>query len=462
MHLLSRTFLLLFLPIALLIYWKVLKSQKARLAFLFILSLSFYALAGLQFIPLLLGLSLLTFWLAKKDQTTLGIFLNLTALILFKYWDFGAGKINTLVNILDLPVLLPLFRLALPLGLSYYVFKHIGYLLDVRKKTYAASDHLLSFLTFSTFFPQITAGPISSYNDTGAQLRSLPEKFSPQLSYHALLYLTYGIAKKLLIAESLNQFIQQGIYTPGDPQSGFIAAWAFVLLSGLQLYFDFSGYTDLALGVGHLFGVTLPENFNSPYLATSPFDFWERWHITLSYWFRLYVFFPLSRILIQRLGNKHILIAQSTANIITMALVGFWHGASWGFLLWGIYHGILLSIFAALSRKKYAWLNSPLSQAVSLIAIFGGLFFIFTTGLANVSLTIIDLLGFNGLGMLPALTSKITITLPLALIITFSGNAEAQRYKNRYSPRLATALGIILALLILLTGEPSDFTYAQF
>lgn len=462
MQLLSRSFLLLFLPAALLIYWKILKNQRSRLVFLFLLSLSFYALAGLQFIPLLLALSLLTYWLAKKEQTTLGILLNLAALILFKYWDFGADKINTLSNILDLPILLPLFSLALPLGLSYYVFKHIGYLLDVSKQRYPASDHLLTFLTYSAFFPQITAGPISNFNDTGDQLRSLPKKLASQQSYHALLYLTFGITKKLLIADPLNQFIQQSFYIPGDPHSGFLTAWIFIILTGIHLYFDFSGYTDLVLGIGHLFGITLPENFNSPFLVKSPSDFWERWHISLSLWFRFYVYFPLSRTLLRRFGGKHPHAVQNTANIITMALVGFWHGAGWGFLLWGIYNGLLINIFASLTRKKYRWLNSSLTKMAVMVAISAGMIFFMTTGISNISLALKDMFGVNGLGVLPALTPEITFTLPLALLIIFSGGSDARSFKNRYSPRFAAALGILFAIVILLTGEPSDFTYAQF
>src|SRR5262249_23768498 len=162
--------------------------------------------------------------------------------------------------------------------------------LDVRAKRYAATSDWLAFITFSALFMQISAGPISSFRETGKQLRSLSLELDRECLYQGLIHISVGLAKKVLIAETLAAALKTGLYAlPGG--SGLIWAWASLIIFALQLYFDFSGYTDLVLGIGYLFNISLPPNFDNPYLASSPADFWQRWHISLSNWFRVYVFF---------------------------------------------------------------------------------------------------------------------------------------------------------------------------
>ena len=290
--LISILFLLVILPTSLLLYWFVFRTPNLRLWFLCVLSFAFYAVGDPKFLPLLIGLSLATYWLAQKGRPGIGIFLNLLALALFKVAGFGVRS-SLLPGLNTDTALGNILAGALPLGISFYVFKHLGYLLDVRAKRYPATSDLLGFVTFSAFFPQITSGPISSFNDTGRQLRNLSGRLSSEQVYSGLLSISMGLAKKLLIADVLARSLNSSLYASPMPGYGWMWAWLSLSIYAMQIYFDFSGYTDLVLGIGVLFGVTLPANFNNPYLATSPNEFWQRWHISLSGWFRLYLFFPI-------------------------------------------------------------------------------------------------------------------------------------------------------------------------
>src|SRR5258708_20454826 len=279
MSIASKPFFLLFLPISFGIYWFVLKTGSHKLWFLLAISYLFYALVDIWFLPLLLGLSLLTFWLALRKRFILGIILNLLMLAIFKYGGFGTANASILIQLLQMPFLLPLFKFSLTLGISFYVFKHVGYLLDVRQNRYSATQDFLAFATFSAFFPQIGAGPISGFRDTGSQLRALPASLTPAQLYDGLLYITIGLSKKILIADTLNAALQSQLF-PLPQHTGMVWTWYSVIIFAMQLYFDFSGYTDIALGISALFGIRLPENFNSHYLPTIPVNFWLHCHMS--------------------------------------------------------------------------------------------------------------------------------------------------------------------------------------
>ncbi|MBW8011950.1 MAG: MBOAT family protein [Chloroflexi bacterium] len=466
MQIISRVFLLSFLPISLFIYWKLIRKQRGKLWFLYTLSLLFYGLGGFQFIPLLVGLSLITFWAARRNLIWVGVALNLVALGFFKYWDFGAYYIINITRLIKLPILLPILKVALPLGLSYYVFKHVGYLLDVKKGRYPATNDMLTFATFSVFFPQISAGPISSFQDTGQQLRSLPERLSSDNAYRGFFHITIGLAKKMLLADRLSSILALGIYQFDSSGTGLINAWVFVLLQGFRLYLDFSSYSDAALGIGYLFGVTLPANFDNPYLAKTPSSFWEKWHISLSLWFRIYIFSPLSRSLLKRWGSARRMLAQYTANFITMTLIGIWHGANWAIILWGTYHGLLLNIWAWISRNKPQWLDTKFNHVVFFTTFMLGWGAFFSPNLDSLVIITKDLFGLNGLGSLSQIYQRfpqdLLIPLMVAILIALSGSSEAAdmiRVRKRW---FAVLIGIVFALIIMSTGEPTDFTYVQF
>src|SRR5690242_4800611 len=235
----SYSFLLHFLPLSFVIYWRT----PHKLAFLCIASYLFYALGGLIFVPLLLGLSLTTYWLALQKRFRWGIALNLIALIFFKYWNFGAETVNAFAHTIGMTGLIPLLNFALPLGISFFVFKHIGYLLDLRANRYAPTTNPILFLTYSAFFPQISAGPMSVSDDTLKQLANLPQTISAHQIYQGITWVSIGLIKKILIADVLSSALQTGLFAVPDATNGLLWAWFSVGMYALQLYFDFSSYT---------------------------------------------------------------------------------------------------------------------------------------------------------------------------------------------------------------------------
>jgi alginate O-acetyltransferase complex protein AlgI len=454
----SYGFLLLFLPLTFLIYWRT----QHKLTFLCIISYLFYALGGLQFVPLLLGLSLATYWLALQKRFRWGIALNLIGLAFFKYWNFGAESLNAISQAVGINALLPLLSLALPLGISFFVFKHIGYLLDIAGNRYPVVTNPLLFITYSAFFPQISAGPMSVSDDTLKQLANLPQRIDAGQIYQGIVFISIGLVKKILIADTLHAALQTGLFAPETAGSGLVWAWCSVIMYEMQLYFDFSSYTDMVLGVGILFGVTLPPNFNNPYLATSPADFWQRWHISLSTWFRLYLFFPISRSLLKKWGTEHSEAAQYSANIITMGLIGLWHGAGWGFVLWGLYHGLLLNGFAWAKRRKIALEG----HIILLLCILIGWALFLSPTLEFAGQLFANMFGLHGIGSLEQLTSIYgtlsTVTLVLALILTILGHVEAANIPTHNQPVYAFAWGVLTVLCLIHLGTASEFIYIQF
>ncbi|MBN2385602.1 MAG: MBOAT family protein [Anaerolineales bacterium] len=459
----SQAFFVLFLPASLVIYYAVCRTPQVKRWFLLVASYLFYGLAGIEYLPVLLGLSCLTFWSARKDRPAAGIIANLLALGFFKYYDFGAENLNALLSSLPLSCAAPLLHLALPLGISFFVFKHIGYLLDVKQRRHPASTDLLTFMTYSAFFPQISAGPISGYGDMARQLHALPGSIARGDIYRGLLTISIGLIKKVLIADVLTTALST------VAPVGLLPAWYVVVTFAMQLYFDFSAYTDIVLGVGILFGFSLPQNFDSPYLATSPRLFWERWHMSLSQWFRTYLFFPWSRSLLRKWGGEHKSASHYTANFATLGLIGLWHGAGWNYILWGIYHGLLLNIQAGWERRQWKPLPGWLGRAGFLIALMFSWAIFMSPSLESLGQLLTNMSGLAGLGpvrdSLALASNPATPILVLALPIAFSGFAEAKALVEARmvaSKWLAAVLGLVTIVCLFLIGQVVQFAYVQF
>jgi D-alanyl-lipoteichoic acid acyltransferase DltB (MBOAT superfamily) len=463
MGLATRAFLLLFLPLGLAVYWLMARWPRARLAALLTLSLAFYALAGGGFWLLLLGLSLATYWMAQRRFFGAGVGLNLLALAVFKYWDFGMDAAAHLLG-----EAAPLVSLALPLGISFYVFKHVGYLLDVRLKRYPASTDLLAFLTYSAYFPQVSAGPLSGYAEMARQFTAIPARMEAASALNGLIHISFGLAKKVLIADVLLKTLQAGFYGGDLAALGWVGAWLSVLIFAFQLYFDFSGYTDMALGVSLLFGVSLPPNFDNPYQSANITQFWQRWHISLSAWFRLYLYLPLSRRLLSsslfvRLGTAGKESAQALANLTTMLLIGMWHGTGWMCVLWGGYHGLLLSL--------RAWLNGrgvrlPSHRLATFLAVLVGWALFASPSLDFAGQLFAGMLGLHGIGNVRSVLTiydRYTLaTLGAAILITLAGVVEAKNLPAMRKVWLAVLWGAIALLCVLQLGEKIEFAYVLF
>lgn len=348
----SVTFLLVFLPVALILYYATgyLFSGKLRFALLnsllIVLSLFFYAWGEPSYLVLLIGSMLFNFFFALAIEVNRGsknaalwffcsVSANILFLIYFKYINFllSTALVSTIVGTMPVWLRPPAdFHIALPLGISFYTFQAISYLADVYKGTTRVSGSLIRFGCYLTMFPQLVAGPIVRYDSIARELefRSLSLTGFADGARRFI----YGLAKKMLIADTFGRVADAAFSVP-DQEVSLLVAWAGMIAYTFQIYFDFSGYSDMAIGLGRMFGFTYPENFNYPYVSKSIREFWRRWHMTLSGWFRDYVYIPLG-------GNRKGTAITCCNLLIVFALCGFWHGANWVFLLWGLYHGLFL------------------------------------------------------------------------------------------------------------------------
>lgn len=340
----SITFLFIFLPVTLLLYYLVPAGFKNFV--MLIASLFFYAWGEPIYVVLMVLSILLNYFcgldiaeksedpLKKKRSLIFAVAVNLLLLGFFKYYGFLMDTVNAV-----LPVDIPYRELALPIGTSFYTFQSISYIVDVYRGEVRPQKKLFYFALYISMFPQLIAGPIVRYVDIEKQL----EQRSMTLSKfgQGVMYFIRGLAKKILLANSIGAVFQQ----ISEMQLGsfsVLTAWVGCISYALQIYYDFSGYSDMAIGLGKMFGFEFRRNFYYPYVASSITDFWRRWHISLSTWFREYVYIPLG-------GNRKGQSRTILNLLIVWMLTGFWHGAAWNFILWGLYYGVFLIL------EKFVW-----------------------------------------------------------------------------------------------------------
>lgn len=340
-------FLYYFLPVTLAVYWLVPKCAKN--AVLLAASLFFYAWGEPKYLVLMVvsilfaysyGLLIQRFRTTKygKLLVTLSVLTSLALLLYFKYADFLLQTVQAVTNLS-----MPLLRIALPIGISFYTFQIVSYTVDVYRGEAPAQKNLLSFATYVALFPQLIAGPIVRYVEVEHQLQHRTHELS-KIALGIQRFLL-GLAKKVLIANSLGEFCEL-FRQSSEPSVLFY--WLYAIAFALQIYFDFSGYSDMAIGLGHMLGFTFPENFNYPFISTSITEFWRRWHMTLGSWFRDYVYIPLG-------GNRVGKLRWLFNLLVVWMLTGLWHGAAWNFVLWGLF-------FAAALILEKLWLGTLLQR----------------------------------------------------------------------------------------------------
>ncbi len=330
----SPVFIFLFLPMVYLINLVIPKRYSN--IFLLLFSLIFYAWGEPLYVFLMVFSALinyyLTIWIDKDSNSRkiiliIAIIFNIGILGLFKYADFVILTINGLLN-----TSFPMLNLPLPIGISFYTFQTMSYVFDVYNNETAVQRNYFSLLLYITFFPQLIAGPIVQYHDIAKQIES--RFVTLDKTVHGLRRFIVGLSKKVLLANAMAIVVDRLFALPNSEISMSIA-WIASIAYLFQIYFDFSGYSDMAIGMGEMFGFHFKENFNYPYIAMSMQDFWRRWHISLSSWFRLYLYIPLG-------GNRKGKSRTMFNRIFVFFLTGLWHGASWTFVLWGLYHGLFL------------------------------------------------------------------------------------------------------------------------
>lgn len=363
----SLIFIFRFLPIALLIYFVTPKKYKNFS--IFILSLIFYGWGEIRYMPILLITVVVDYLVAngisrnaenrKRCKILLGfsVAINLGLLCLFKYADFFIQNINDTLH-----VAVPFLELSLPLGISFYTFQTMSYTIDVYRGKIEAEKNIISFGAFVALFPQLIAGPIVRYTDIHNELKNRSMNLN-QIRDGIELFI-FGLASKVLIANSIGSLWME-VQDIGFDNISTPLAWMSVLAFTFQIYFDFSGYSLMAIGLGKMIGFNFPQNFNYPYISRSITEFWRRWHMTLGSWFKEYVYFPLGG---SRKGK-----GRTYVNLfIVWTATGFWHGASWNFVIWGLFFFVLISLEKQFFMK-FLQMDTMVSKVISRV------YFIFFT-----------------------------------------------------------------------------------
>ena len=357
----SLTFLLFFLPVVLVVYFAVPARFKNGVLFLF--SLIFYAWGEPVYVCLMIFSTVLDYTCGMfadryrggsrgKAALLVSVCVNIGLLAVFKYSDLLAGTFNDIFG-----TALPLPHLPLPIGISFYTFQTMSYTIDVYRGKAPVQKNIVSFGAYVALFPQLIAGPIVRYQTIAEELNA--RSHSTDLFGEGARRFAVGLGKKVLLANNIGLLWDTLKAIPAGRLS-VLGAWLGIIAFAFQIYFDFSGYSDMAIGLGKMFGFSFPENFDYPYLSKSITEFWRRWHISLGTWFRDYVYIPL--------GGSRCGIAKQLRNIaVVWLLTGFWHGASWNFLLWGAYYGLLLVL------EKCVW-GKLLKRAPAVLQHFYTLF----------------------------------------------------------------------------------------
>ena len=455
----SQFFVCVFLPIVVAIYYAVASSRTARDAFLVGASLFFYGWWDWRFVPLLVGLTLANWGIAcwfdatqRRMLPLVGVALNLGVLAVCKYADFFRGSWYGLVG-----ESWTAWHLILPLGISFFVFQKISYLIDLRRGQ-AHAYRLLDFSLFVMFFPQLIAGPIVRHNEIIPQFAEDPRgpEMWENLSRGFALFLI-GLAKKIGFADTLAMVTDPLFREAAIHPLGALPAWIACLSYTLQIYFDFSGYSDMAIGIARMLGLRLPFNFDAPYRAISVRDFWRRWHMTLSRFLRDYLYIPL--------GGNRVGPVRQVANLIgTMLLAGLWHGASWTFVAWGGLHGLGLAVNHGWARLGWR-VPKPLAWALTLLFVMAGWVLFRADSFALAGSMLGSMLGVGGVGHI-GLDREYLGVIIVGIAVTLIGptSQEAALIRLAPGPWLAVPAGAGLAFLVLLAGGrlPNAFIYFQF
>ncbi len=408
----SITFLYYFLPLTVILYFVVPKGIKN--AVLLLASFVFYGWGEPKYV-MLMGLSILLgygFGLlveryrqkrAGRIFCLISVCISLSFLLCFKYADFFLGNINTMTGIG-----LPLLRLALPIGISFYTFQIISYTVDVYRGE-AAQKNLIHLAAYVAMFPQLIAGPIVRYSDIAAQLTE-----RGHLCAGAALGIrrfVIGLAKKILVANQLGELCS--VFRASGEKS-VLFYWMYAIAFSLHIYFDFSGYSDMAIGLGRVFGFRFLENFNYPYISASITEFWRRWHISLGTWFRDYVYIPLG-------GNRKGRARQLINILVVWMLTGFWHGAAWNFIFWGLFFAVFLTVeklwlLKKLEKGRFLGHIYTLFLVMISFVIFNG---------ESIGQVFFDLAGLLGIGGVPFISDEAVYCLRSFGVVLFIGGIGA-------------------------------------
>ncbi len=461
----SITFLLYFLPIFLVVYIalpKMLKNYWILLA-----SCVFYAWGAPLFLLVVLASTIIDFYLVrwmhqavllkrKRSILFLSIGLNVGLLAFFKYANFFIENMNSAFASIGVSEV-GWTEIALPIGISFYTFQTLTYSIDVYRGTNKPLDGLHTYLLYILSFPQLIAGPIVRFGLVAEQLVNRPDTIDDKL--YGFYRFCIGLAKKVLIANVLGRQADFFLELPAAELST-TAAWLGMLCFTFQIYFDFAGYSDMAIGLGRMMGFTFPENFNNPYNASSISEFWQRWHITLGQWMRDYLYIPLG-------GNRVKNSRLYTNLLIVFVISGLWHGDSWNFVLWGLFHGTFLVLDRLFLEKLLLRMGKIPSVLITFfIVVIGWTIFSIEDDVTHVYAFLGRMFAFDFSGISSVISSETIAILALAVFISFSCTARFGKllqsfiYSDNLTARRSVGITVVSALLFIVCAgyvSASDF-----
>lgn len=457
----SNVFLFAYLPIVLLVYYCC--PRWLRNPFLLLVSLFFYGWGEPVYLFLMIAAIILNYifgaWVHARHRRgqearavlAFAVAANLLLLGYFKYAGFLLDILSVLIPGL---AQLEMKEISLPIGISFYIFQSMSYVIDVYRDDAPVQKNILTFGTYVALFPQLIAGPIVRYRDVAEQMDGCRENLSDFAS--GVLLFIAGLAKKVLLANPMGN-----LWNLLQPQTGMAAAWVGIAAYTLQIYFDFSGYSDMARGLGRMFGFEFLENFNYPYISASVTEFWRRWHISLSTWFREYVYIPLG-------GNRRGMARQMLNLLVVWLLTGLWHGASWNFVLWGLYYAVALILEKLFVLKWLKKLPRVFGHVYTLLIVALGWALFYFEDLSALRI-------FLGRLFTPAATggqawNLISAYLPLMAaavlsstpVVKQAADRQAETPLIRYGRIAAAAAVMLLCVASLASQSYNPFIYFRF
>jgi alginate O-acetyltransferase complex protein AlgI len=458
----SSIFLFVFLPIAYGVFW-LLRTARSRYVWLSITGYVFYGYWDARFC-LLMAFSTLVSYLAglgflrwndprrRKLCLVVPITVDLLLLGFFKYAGFGLETARQLAHWLGADVALPHLNIILPIGISFYTFHTISYIVDSYRGVIRPTRNLFEFSAYVSLFSQLVAGPIVRFRQIEPDLESLGGARQSRWLYWGISFFAVGMVEKVLIADSIAAFVDPALASYHTLSTG--GAWMAMLGYSCQLYFDFSGYSTMAVGLGYMFGLRIPQNFNSPYKALDPSDFWRRWHISLSTCMRDYLYIPLG-------GNRGTEWQTFRNLMLTMLIGGLWHGAAWTFVAWGAYHGMLLALYRKVAPTWDVlsdWIRRP---AMWLAVLVGWVLFRSTSfGMATVLLG--KMFAPAGGELVPHARLAAGVLAVAAIWSTAGPNAFEMNHDRSLPRDLMLAAALAAGVAIILGSRSSPFLYYQF
>ncbi|MBU6365082.1 MAG: hypothetical protein KJT01_02615 [Gemmatimonadetes bacterium] len=461
----SLEFLLGFLPVAYLVFWS-LRGAQSRYVWLTISGYVFYGWWDPRFTLLMAFSTLVSFTAGlgmaraplgssrRRAWLVVPVVVDLSLLGFFKYANFALDTVREVTTWAGAPVALPHLDIILPIGISFYTFHTISYIVDAYRGDITPTRNLWEYAAYVSLFSQLVAGPIVRFRQVEADLEQLGADSRTRWLRRGIAFFVIGLVEKVLVADTLAALVDPAF--AGWRTLSTAGAWLATLGYTFQLLFDFSGYSTMAVGLGFLFGIRIPQNFNAPYQSLDPSEFWQRWHISLSSCLRDYVYIPF--------GGNRLGVALTYRNLmLTMLIGGLWHGAAWTFVVWGGYHGLLLCAHR-LGRRQWDVLPAPVRQGGMFLAAMVGWVFFRATSFEE-ALHILRTMVVPTAGQLPSDLNLglVGVTMAVAAWWSLRGPTPlAMVERGAPSRRVALALAFGASLALIITARPSPFLYFQF